>query len=184
MSFLIETRRLYIRQFRNEDAEELHKIFGDPEVMKRIPGGSSLSIESTQQRLDKIIQHQQENGFSLWALIRKEDKKLIGDCGLILVEGRGPEVELSYDINREFWGKGYATEAGRECLRFGFERLGLKRIIAITDPDHFASRRVMEKCGMTYQGIAKYYDRDLVLYSIERRRAMPTGLDTTSESRQ
>jgi len=170
MNFPLETKRLYIRPFRLGDAEELHKIFGDPEVMERIPGGPSPTLQVTRQKLAKIIKHQEEHGFSLWALIEKENETLIGDCGLILVEGRGPEIELSYDIARAFWGKGYATEAARACLRFGFENLKLSHIIAITDPDHFASRRVMEKIGMTHDGIVHYYNRDLVQYSASKKK--------------
>ncbi len=170
MNFPLETKRLYIRPFRSEDAEELHKIFGDPEVMKRIPDGASPTLQVSQQKLAKIIKHQEEHGFSLWALIEKENRTLIGDCGFILVEGRGPEIELSYDIARAFWGKGYVTEAARACLRFGFENLKLNRIIAITDPDHFASRRVMEKIGMTHDGIVYYYNRDLVQYSASKKK--------------
>jgi len=168
VNFLLETKRLYIRLFKHEDAEALHKIFGDPEVMKRIPSGPSPSIEVTQQRLENIMKLQKEHGLSLWALIEKETGVLIGNCGLYPVEGRGPEIELSYDIARAFWNKGYATEAARECLRYGFESLKLNRIIAITDPDHFASRRVMEKIGMTYEGVVHYYERDLVQYSMSK----------------
>jgi len=165
LSFPLETQRLYIRPFRAEDAEALHMVFGDARVMERIPGGPSPTLQETQRRLAKIMAHQEKHGFSLWALIDKENGNLVGDCGLILVEGRGPEVEVSYDITYAWWGRGYATEAARECLRFGFEELKLPGIIALTYADHMASRRVMEKIGMTYESIVHYYDRDLVQYS-------------------
>ena len=125
MSFSLETARLHIRPFRADDDIALHEVFSDLRVMERIPGGPSKSLAETRRRLDKIMEHQREHGFSLWALVRKVDGRLIGDCGLILVEGRGPEVELSYDIAYEFWGRGFATEAARECLRYGLEDLGL-----------------------------------------------------------
>ena len=171
MSFLLETERLLIRPFRPEDAEQLHTIFGDPEVMGRIPSGPSPSFEVTRQRLARMMAHQDENGLSLWALIEKRSGLLIGDCGLIPVEGRGPEIELSYDIARAFWGKGYATEAARECLRFGFENLKLDRIVGLSYSDHLASRRVLEKTGMTYDGIVHRYNSDLVQYSSLASRA-------------
>ena len=170
MGFPLETKRLYIRPFCAEDAEELHKVFGDARVMERIPGGPSPTLQETQRRLAKIIAHQETHGFSLWALIDKERGLLLGDCGLILVEGRGPEIELSYDIAYEFWGRGYATEAARECLRFGFENLKLNRIIALTYANHTASRRVIEKIGMTYEKTGHYYDRDLVQYSASKNK--------------
>ncbi len=164
MSFPLETERLYIRPFRKEDADDLHVIFGDPRVMERIPGGPSPTLQATKERLAKIMAHQEQNGFSLWALINKATGHLIGNCGLILVEGRGPEIEVSYDIAYAYWGRGYATEAARECLRFGLEELQLDRIIALTYADHGASRRVMENIGMVYEKSVRYYDRDLVQY--------------------
>jgi RimJ/RimL family protein N-acetyltransferase len=166
VSFPLETKRLYIRPFRAEDVEALHRVFGDARVMDRIPGGPSSTLRETQRRLAKIMAHQETHGFSLWALIEKESGSLVGDCGLILVEGRGPEIEVSYDVAYAFWGRGFATEAARECLRFGFENLKLPRIIALTYADHTASRRVMEKIGMTYEKPAHYYDRDLVQYTV------------------
>ncbi len=165
----METERLYIRPFRPDDDVELHEIFGDLKVMERIPSGPSKSLAETQRRLAKIMEHQTKHGFSLWALIRKEDGKLIGDCGLILVEGCGPEVEISYDIAYEFWGRGYATEAAGECLRYGLEDLGLKRIVGLTYADHHASRRIMEKIGMAYEGKVRHYNRDLVQYYATRK---------------
>ena len=169
VSFCLVTGRLRIRPFKPDDDVELHKMFGDPKVMERIPSGPPRSLAETRRRLAKIIEHQKKHGFSLWALIRKEDGGLIGDCGLILVEGKGPEVELSYDIAYEFWGKGYAREAARECLRYGLEDLGLQRIVGLTYKDHYASRRIMEKIEMTYEGKVHHYDRDLVQYSATRK---------------
>jgi PPOX class probable F420-dependent enzyme len=76
-------------------------------------------------------------------------------------------VELAYRFGQEFWGRGYATEAAGACLRYGFERLGLARIIAITSPEHVASRRVMEKNGLSFVGTETYYGREMVKYAVE-----------------
>ncbi len=125
-------------------------------------------MEITREKISKIMKYQEEHGLSMWAIIDRVTGRVIGDCGLILVEGKGPEIELTYDLAREVWGKGYATEAGRECLRYGFEELGLERIIAITYPSHSASRRVMEKCGMHYEGNKEYYGHEMVVYVLTR----------------
>lgn len=135
--------------------------------MERIPGGPSPSLQDTQRRLMKIIEHQNKHGFSLWAVIEKNSGKLIGDCGLILVEGCGPEIEVSYDIAYEFWGRGYATEAASRCIRFGIEKLKLKRIVGLTYADHGASRQVMENSGMIYEKHVHRYGRELVQYTTE-----------------
>ncbi len=95
----------------------------------------------------------------------KETGELIGDAGLYLVQGVGPEVEVAYHLGKQWWGQGYATDAASACLRFGFQECGLTEIIAICYPEHAASRRVMEKAGMTFVGPARYYDLDLVKYT-------------------
>jgi RimJ/RimL family protein N-acetyltransferase len=165
MAFPLETERLFIRPLRVEDAGETHCISSDPEVMRWIPTGPSDSLETTWRKLARYAEHQARHGFSLWAVIEKTSGRIVGDCGLFLVEGRGPDVELAYRFARDAWGKGYASEAARECVRYGLEDLGLARIIAITAPEHVASRRVMEKIGLIDRGTTRLYERDLVLYA-------------------
>jgi ribosomal-protein-alanine N-acetyltransferase len=162
----LETARLRIRPFEEGDLDAFHLIFGDPEVMARIPFGPSRNLEQSRVRMQRMIEHQNEHGFSLWALVEKSSGELIGDCGMFYTEGVGPEIELAYHLARSRWRMGYITEAAHECVRFGLEDLGLETIIAITDPDHFVSRRVMEKVGMTYEGMGHYYDREFVKYVI------------------
>ncbi|HEU4480810.1 MAG TPA: GNAT family N-acetyltransferase, partial [Actinomycetota bacterium] len=141
-------------------------IFGDPEVMERIPTGPSRDLDHSRRRLERIIESHERFGFSLWALIEKATGDLIGDCGLFHVEGKGPDVELAYHLVRSRWRMGYITEAANACVEYGFRHLALDRIIALTDGDHFVSRRVMEKVGMTYDGPAHHYGRELVRYAI------------------
>jgi RimJ/RimL family protein N-acetyltransferase len=164
-NLLIETERLLIRPMRPEDAEELHAVYADPVAMRCIPSGVSDSLEATRGRVARFAEHQATHGFSLWAVVEKAGGRVVGDCGLLLVEWRGPDVEVAYRFRRSAWGHGYATEAARACVRFGLDVLGLDRVIAVTDPDHHASRRVMEKIGLTYRGMACLFGRDLVLYA-------------------
>lgn len=169
MPLPIETQRLLIRSFSTLDAPALHeRVFGDPEAMRYIPRGASPSVERTRGSIERFIAHERQHGFALFAVELKETGELIGDCGLFLVEGRGPEVEVAYHFGKAWWGQGYATEAARACLDFGFADCGLSEIIAICFPEHVASRRVMEKAGMRYVGPARYYDIDVVKY-VKRR---------------
>lgn len=170
-TFPIETPRLTIRSFTREDAEALHeRVFGDDEVMRYIPRGASPSVERTRGAVDRFMHHEREHGFGLWAVDLRATGELIGDCGLVNVEGRGPEIEVAYHFAKEWWGRGLATEAARACLDYGFRVLGLREIIAICLPEHIASRRVMEKVGMRYVGTARYYELDLVKYVADQRR--------------
>ena len=161
----METPRLVIRSFTQQDAPALHeRVFGDPEAMKFIPRGASPSVDRTRASVERFMRHEQERGFSLWAVELKQTRELIGDCGLFAVQGVGPEVELAYHFGKPWWNHGYATEAAARCLARGFDDCGLSEIIAICFPEHLASRRVMEKSGMKYVGPARYYDLDLVKY--------------------
>jgi RimJ/RimL family protein N-acetyltransferase len=165
----IETKRLVIRSFTPQDAPALHeRVFGDPEAMRFIPRGASPSVERTRGSIERFIAHERQNGFALWAVELKEIGELIGDAGLYLVEGTGPEVEVAYHFGKEWWGQGYATEAAKTCIQFGFRECGLTEIIAICFPEHIASRRVMEKAGMKFVGPARYYGLDLVKYVATR----------------
>ena len=139
-------------------------MFGDPEAMKYIPRGASPSLERTRASVERFMRHERENGFGLWAVELKGSGEFIGDCGLFLVQGVGPEVEVAYHFGKQWWNHGYATEAASACLGYGFKECGLTEIIAICFPEHLASRRVMEKSGMRYVGPARYYDLDLVKY--------------------
>jgi len=78
------------------------------------------------------------------------------------------EIEVGYHLARAFWGRGYATEAARACVRFGFEQLNLERIVAVVQPANVASRRVLEKCGLTYTGMGYYYKAECKVYAAVR----------------
>lgn len=170
LAFPIETPRLVIRSFEIADAEQLHeRVLGDEETMRFIPRGASPSLERTRGAVERFIRHEREHGFGLWAVELRATGELIGDCGLVYVEGKGPEVEVAYHFAKEWWGRGLATEAARACLEYGFRELALREIIAICFPEHVASRRVMEKAGMRYVGPARYYELDLVKYVANAR---------------
>ncbi len=178
--FPLETERLLIRPFEPADAEAIFETWGDPEAMRWIPSGAHPDVETSRQRIGRFIEHQERHGFSLWPVIEKATGRILGDCGLILVEWKGPDVELAYRFGRAAWGKGYATEAAGAALRYGFDVASLDEIVAVTHPDHVASRRVMEKNGMRFVGTAHLYGMELVRYAktkaeSDAERARPTG---------
>jgi RimJ/RimL family protein N-acetyltransferase len=113
---------------------------------------------------------QAEHGFSFWLVRHRATGAAIGHCGLIPLELHGPEIELGYRLGRRWWGRGFATEAAGAALRAGLDVLGLDRILAVTHPQNVGSRRVMEKLGMTYQGMGTYYG-GCVIYALARADA-------------
>ena len=79
------------------------------------------------------------------------------------------EIEVGYHLARAFWGRGYATEAARACLRYGFEQLKLERIVAVVRPENVASRRVLEKSGLSYTGMGYHYKAEVRMYAVTRQ---------------
>jgi RimJ/RimL family protein N-acetyltransferase len=108
-------------------------------------------------------------GFGPWAAIDKATGRWVGRVGLNLLEDwPGPDRwEVGWELDPDFWGRGFATEGGREGVEFGFEVAGLRRIISVTRADHTASRRVMEKCGLTLQEQVRFHDVACVWYAID-----------------
>jgi ribosomal-protein-alanine N-acetyltransferase len=166
MGLPLRTDRLLIRPLSPGDLEPFHEVFGDPEVMSRIPSGVSRDVEHSAERLAWLIDHHDKHGFSLWAVEELETGEMIGDCGLVLVEGKGTEVELAYHLARSRWGRGYGGEAAAAVVDYGLGELGLDEIIAIAEQDHFVSRRVMEKVGMLFDGKGIYYGQEMARYVI------------------
>jgi ribosomal-protein-alanine N-acetyltransferase len=169
----LETERLVLRPMEAGDAEDLHAVYSDPTTFEYISAGPAKSIDETLERITIKSAHQTRHGFALWSVVERQSRRVIGDCGLQMLEG-GPHVELGYKLAREFRGRGYATEAGRAWLAHGFGELGLDRIVAVTWPGNRASRNVMEKLGMSLVGPGVYYGREAVLYEILRPEAPAT----------
>jgi RimJ/RimL family protein N-acetyltransferase len=109
----------------------------------------------------------QPPGMGLWALEHKDTAEFLGQVGLFPVEGKGPEVEVAYELAPRVWGHGYATEAARKLVEYGFGTLGLRRIVALILPDNARSRNVASKCGMTLEGPGRFYNLDLLVYARE-----------------
>jgi RimJ/RimL family protein N-acetyltransferase len=161
----IATDRLCLRQFTKDDLEAYARIMGDHEVGKWFPKGTGYTREESKRSLDSILEHWGKHGFGIWAITDKERKALLGRCGLNLI-AETSEVEVDFVLARDHWGKGYATEAAKAALAYGFEVLKLDRIIALAKPENTASRRVIEKIGMQYIRNAKYWDITCAYYHI------------------
>ncbi|MDQ2920331.1 MAG: GNAT family N-acetyltransferase [Acidobacteriota bacterium] len=146
----IETARLRYRMVSPNDLDDLFVMFGDPEIMKYLgpEAGTTLSREDSKITIERMMEFWAEHGFGRWAVVNKEDGRLIGLAGFRLLDGT---PELFYMFAKANWGKGLATEAARATLRYGFEELGFERIVAAIRPANTASRRVMAKIGLRYE---------------------------------
>ena len=161
------TPRLRLRPFHRSDAEELYAIYSHPRVQALIGTHTRQEVD---QEIAFDIAHQASHGWSLWAMEERESGRLIGDCGLRPLEMRGPEIELGYDLHPDQWGRGLASEAARASVGLGLGVLAIERVVAVVKPGHAASRRVLEKAGLSLVGERRAYGEDLLLYEARRPR--------------
>jgi [ribosomal protein S5]-alanine N-acetyltransferase len=163
----ILTDRLLLRPFVPGDVEALHAIWSDPEVGPWV-GGIHTTLRESVDELQAHLDHQARHGFAFWAVEEREGGALVGEVGLQLLEGRGPDVETGWCLARRTWGRGYATEAARAWIETGFTRLGLDEVIAVVLPDNLRSRRVCERLGMRERGRRDAYGAEHLEYVIPR----------------
>jgi RimJ/RimL family protein N-acetyltransferase len=145
---LIRTERLVLRQWRDSDRDPFAALNGDPETMRFFP--APLTREDSDALVDRASAHIAEHGWGLWAVEVADGAPFIGFVGLSRPRFAPELVEVGWRLHRDHWGNGYATEAARECLRYGFEELGLGEIVSFTTVANTPSRRVMERIGMTH----------------------------------
>lgn len=165
MNVILETERLLLRTFTTEDARLIYELNNDPDVT-RFTGDPITDIAHAQQVLEQVILPQYVlYNHGRWAVHTKPDLEFIGWCGLKKRPERN-EIDLGYRFLKSTWGKGYATEAAFACIKYGFEKLGLKRIVSRAMPGNIASLKVLEKCGMTYIGEDMVDDHPAKTYEI------------------
>jgi ribosomal-protein-alanine N-acetyltransferase len=176
----VRTPRLLLRPFTEADRPAHLALYRDPEVTRPLGGGPFLGAyaeERSTRAVDKFVSHWAQRGFGVFAVVDPESGRLIGQCGLSTIEELG-EVEVLYAFERAAWGRGLATEAARAALAYGFGPVGLDRIIAVTRPEHHASRRIMEKLGMRYERDVEVFGLQAVCYLLTREAfagPAPTG---------
>jgi [ribosomal protein S5]-alanine N-acetyltransferase len=161
------TERLELRAFEPSDLEALHAVNGDPEVtryMKAYP-----RIEHTRGALERHVLEARAGNPAFWAVIERSSGDLIGDAGVGLIDGVGPEYELGYALGTRWWGRGYATEAARAVREYALGELALPEILALVRPDNTASIHVVEKIGMELVGTRESDGAEHLLYSATAR---------------
>jgi ribosomal-protein-alanine N-acetyltransferase len=165
MTKILETERLILRNWVLADAQKLFEICADADVMKYLGAGKPYeTIEQANDFLCWAESYQKENGFCRWAVLLKENREIIGSCGFARPHGT-EEIELGYLLDKKFWGRGFATEATRACLQYGFEQLKFNETIATTDLENVASQKVLEKIGFIKRGIEKVDGEDNLIYT-------------------
>ncbi len=147
---ILQTERLLLRRWRAADREPFAQLNADTRVMQFFP--ARLSREESDRAVDRIEAHFAEHGFGLYAAELRNQRLFIGFVGLAVPNFDvhfAPCVEIGWRIAAEHWNQGLATEGARAVLNCAFGPLGLQEVVSFTVPANLASRRVMEKIGMT-----------------------------------
>ena len=166
---ILETPRLILRDIRMEDIQEYYeRLFSDGDVCRYLLFDPHQDIGESYEQIQNILQQYEEGKFYRWGITEKGDDSLIGIIGLVRIDEEKDECSFAYLLARDYWGRGYGTEALREVIRFAFEELKLKRIVADHMAENPASGAVMRKVGMTHIGTEKgKYEKQCVLHDAE-----------------
>ncbi|MES2345367.1 MAG: GNAT family N-acetyltransferase [Chlamydiota bacterium] len=150
----LETKRLILRKLTIEDAQDLFAITSDKEVVKL----TAINLQSTLEEAERYIESSLNQHTTLpWIVLEKTTNVIVGLCTFFDLSIGQKRGEISFVFARSAWNKGYATETAQELIRFGFETLKLVRIQGSCHPDNNQSSRVLEKCGMQYEGLLRSY---------------------------
>ena len=160
----LETPRLLLRAPVREDAVALAPMYADPEVMRYVGDGRTLTRAETDRSVRRMIQRWEADGFGLFTTVRKEDEAVIGRVGLLVwntdtwepttradAAGVPSEVEVGYTLGKPYWGRGYATEAAGAVRDYALNELGAERLIALIIHGNTASENVARKLGLEYE---------------------------------
>lgn len=158
-----ETERLLLRSLTNEDAEFILELLNDPSFIQNIGDRKVRSLDGARAYITNgAVASYAKNGFGLYLVTLKETGESMGICGLIKREMLG-NVDIGYAFLPRFWSKGYAVESALVMKQFARDVIGLKRMVAITDPNNDGSIRVLEKIGMKFEKMVKLAEDDIEL---------------------
>lgn len=162
-----ETPRLRFRPVSRSDFDNLLRMNSDPDVMKYVGDGSVRNHDQMLLELDMLISHYiRKPNLGIWVVELKDPGVFIGAAGLVYYDGT-VEIEVGYRLLKKYWNKGYATEASKGLLKYGFETLGLKKIVSSAHTENKTSRRVMEKIGMQFIDHRFHYSCMQAYYEID-----------------
>jgi RimJ/RimL family protein N-acetyltransferase len=164
----VTTKRLKLRPFREEDADRLHEILSEEDILRYFPNPGTPPLDRIRNFIANQLKHWEEHGFGWWAVEPIHDGLLIGWNGLQYLPDTD-EIEIGYLLSKSYWNRGLATEGAFAGLEFAFGKLGLKQVVAIVHPENKASQRVIEKLGMGFSHEAEYFGMSVYRYEINRK---------------
>jgi RimJ/RimL family protein N-acetyltransferase len=169
---VLETDRLRLREWSEDDLDAYAALCADPEVMRYFGRGETKTRAEAAEQLEAFRRHWDEHGFGLWCAAEREADECVGFVGLAVPDFLPevmPAVEIGWRLARSSWGRGYATEGARATVDHAFGPLGLDRIVSIAQPSNARSTNVMQKLGMRLERttIHPEYRFEVVVYELD-----------------
>ena len=171
---IIETPRLILRPLKNDDFDDFYEYAQDPKVSNPGMWSPYPSREDAQKDFDHLLTLYEQRNLMWWGIENRATGKMIGRCELSDHDPDDKKAELSYALHSDFWGHGYMQEATQPIVNYGFETLNLNRIGAKVYTDNTGSIGVLQKLGMTREGLLRQYHiannqpKDVYIYSVLR----------------
>jgi [ribosomal protein S5]-alanine N-acetyltransferase len=166
----IETNRLILEPLTVADVDNLFALDSDANVVKYLARPPANDKEFVRQLIDKKIDYNRRHaGLGYWTLIEKKSNSFVGQFSLAHIEfDEKKEIEIGFRFLPYFWGRGFATEMGKEVLRHGFDHVKLERIVGLTHPHNLASQKVLDKIGLKYTRDDFYYGTQVMVFEITK----------------
>ncbi|MEP6900148.1 MAG: GNAT family N-acetyltransferase [Actinomycetota bacterium] len=162
----IETERLLLRTYKSDEMERVYELSSDRDVTRHFPPYFKLDKEDVLASLPRRLYRWKTQGFGQLGVFDKYSENLIGYSGFQYLDNT-EIVEIYYGFFKMHWGKGFATEAARALLRFGFEQVKLSRIAAVTHPENIQSQKVLQKIGFKNGKLTEFYNVKAVYFELK-----------------
>jgi RimJ/RimL family protein N-acetyltransferase len=163
----LETDRLIMRMWREDDFESYLPLCQDPEVMRFLGAGKPLDPFECWRHMAFMVGHWELLGYGPFAVEEKATGEFVGRVGFMNPVG-WPAFELGWTLSRNFWGRGYASEAARRALAYAFDELDKDHVISLIDPLNLNSIKVAERLGEKVEGKTELLGREVSIYGIDR----------------
>ncbi|MGI8890525.1 MAG: GNAT family N-acetyltransferase [Chthoniobacterales bacterium] len=175
MKAVIETARLSLRHFVEEDLDRMAELMANADFM-RFSSGIFTREQTRSLLFDRVIGPARAGLPSLFAVVFRKENNLIGYCGFLRqVVDNTDEIEIGYRLHPDYWNQGLATEAAGAVRAYAFDELKLKRVISLIHPDNHASRRVTEKNGLTFEKQTLFKKSPVLFFSAHRSPKIGEG---------
>lgn len=174
----LSTERLVLRPFTLDDVDALHSLWADREVRRYLFDGEVPARERVVETVENSVEGFADVGYGFFSLrLREPSAEIMGFSGFRAF-GEAGVVEMLFAVEPTHWGRGYATEASREVLRYGFEQCGLRRVVATTDTPNQRSVRVLQRLGLFFEKRRERHGLDTVFYAMTADEFRASDLTT------